>query len=96
MLWTQFGLHASWVAGSLTGALAKRLGQPAVVGEIVAGVLLGPTLFGASQGRKCGLHGESHVLERGKPREQRVVLKHERAVPSDFAERSARRSHVAA
>ncbi|MFG1922783.1 AzlC family ABC transporter permease [Cryptosporangium sp. NPDC048952] len=22
MLWTQFGLHASWVAGSLTGALA--------------------------------------------------------------------------
>ncbi|MET9294021.1 cation:proton antiporter [Streptomyces sp. NPDC003077] len=28
------------------GALAARLGQPAVVGEILAGVLLGPTLFG--------------------------------------------------
>ncbi|MET8261171.1 cation:proton antiporter [Micromonospora sp. NPDC005205] len=31
----------------LLGAAAKRLGQPPVVGEIVAGVLLGPTIFGA-------------------------------------------------
>ena len=30
----------------LLGALSKRLGQPPVVGEIVAGILLGPTLFG--------------------------------------------------
>src|SRR5581483_433435 len=28
------------------GALARRLRQPAVVGEIVAGLLLGPSLFG--------------------------------------------------
>jgi Kef-type K+ transport system membrane component KefB len=28
------------------GALARRLGQPAVVGEIAAGLLLGPSLFG--------------------------------------------------
>src|SRR5215207_9603434 len=28
------------------GALARRLGQPSVVGEIVAGLLLGPSLFG--------------------------------------------------
>jgi K+:H+ antiporter len=28
------------------GALARRVGQPAVVGEILAGVLLGPTLLG--------------------------------------------------
>ena len=28
------------------GALARRLGQPSVIGEILAGVLLGPTLFG--------------------------------------------------
>jgi Kef-type K+ transport system membrane component KefB len=28
------------------GALAKRCGQPAVVGEIVVGVVLGPTFFG--------------------------------------------------
>lgn len=30
----------------LLGALASRLGQPSVIGEIFAGVLLGPTLFG--------------------------------------------------
>jgi Kef-type K+ transport system membrane component KefB len=30
----------------LAGVLAKRLGQPPVIGEIVAGVLLGPSLFG--------------------------------------------------
>lgn len=29
------------------GALARRFGQPAVIGEILAGVLLGPTLFGS-------------------------------------------------
>ncbi|MBA4186999.1 MAG: sodium:proton antiporter [Planctomycetaceae bacterium] len=28
------------------GALARRIGQPSVVGEIVAGLLLGPSLFG--------------------------------------------------
>jgi len=30
----------------LLGAAAKRIGQPPVVGEIIAGILLGPTLFG--------------------------------------------------
>ncbi|GIH96397.1 hypothetical protein Psi01_70270 [Planobispora siamensis] len=30
----------------LFGALARRLGQPPVVGEILAGILLGPTLLG--------------------------------------------------
>jgi K+:H+ antiporter len=34
------------VAARLVGAAARRLGQPAVVGEIVAGVLLGPSLMG--------------------------------------------------
>lgn len=29
----------------LFGAVAKRLGQPAVIGEIVAGIALGPTLL---------------------------------------------------
>lgn len=33
-------------AARLLGALAKRLGQPPVIGEIVAGILLGPTLLG--------------------------------------------------
>ena len=30
----------------ILGGLFKRIGQPAVVGELLAGVLLGPTLFG--------------------------------------------------
>ena len=35
-------------AARLLGAAAKRIGQPPVVGEIMAGVLLGPTLFGTA------------------------------------------------
>lgn len=34
------------IVAHILGALARRLGQPSVVGEIVAGVLLGPTLLG--------------------------------------------------
>jgi Kef-type K+ transport system membrane component KefB len=34
-------------AARLLGELARRIGQPAVVGEILAGVLLGPSLLGA-------------------------------------------------
>lgn len=30
----------------ICGALARKCGQPAVIGEVVAGILLGPTLFG--------------------------------------------------
>src|SRR5438552_3571999 len=33
-------------AARLFGALARRVGQPSVVGEIVAGLVLGPSLFG--------------------------------------------------
>jgi K+:H+ antiporter len=33
------------ILARLLGALARRLGQPPVLGEIVAGILLGPTLF---------------------------------------------------
>src|SRR5262249_60624135 len=33
-------------AAGLAGRMARRLGQPAVVGEMVAGILLGPSLFG--------------------------------------------------
>ena len=35
------------VAARLLGWLFERLGQPAVIGEIVAGILLGPSLLGA-------------------------------------------------
>jgi Kef-type K+ transport system membrane component KefB len=40
------GLGVIVVAAHLCGAVARRLGQPAVVGQIVAGVLLGPSLLG--------------------------------------------------
>jgi Kef-type K+ transport system membrane component KefB len=33
-------------AARLAGTAARRLGQPAVIGEIVAGLMLGPSLFG--------------------------------------------------
>jgi len=31
----------------LFGEMARRFNQPAVLGEILAGILLGPTVFGA-------------------------------------------------
>ena len=31
----------------MVGWLAARLGQPQVVGEMIAGVILGPSVFGA-------------------------------------------------
>jgi Kef-type K+ transport system membrane component KefB len=34
------------LASQLVGRLAQRLGQPQVVGEMIAGVMLGPSLFG--------------------------------------------------
>lgn len=39
------GLAVMVVLARLLGALARRLGQPAVIGEILAGIALGPTLF---------------------------------------------------
>jgi Kef-type K+ transport system membrane component KefB len=38
-----------------TGSLFARLGQPRVIGEIVAGIALGPTLLGALPGDLTGL-----------------------------------------
>src|SRR5690348_2331119 len=35
------------VAARLAGLLFQRLGQPAVIGEMVAGIILGPSLLGA-------------------------------------------------
>src|ERR1700746_2804423 len=35
------------IAGRLVGELMQRLGQPAVTGQIIAGVLLGPAMLGA-------------------------------------------------
>jgi len=39
-------LTAILVVGRLIGALLSRLGQPRVMGEMLAGILLGPTLLG--------------------------------------------------
>jgi Kef-type K+ transport system membrane component KefB len=36
------------ILARICGALARRCGQPAVIGEVVAGILLGPTLFGGA------------------------------------------------
>src|SRR5690349_15693351 len=41
-----FDLALIIVLARLLGNLAKRIGQPPVLGEIVAGVLLGPTIWG--------------------------------------------------
>jgi Kef-type K+ transport system membrane component KefB len=35
------------VGGRLVGELMQRIGQPPVVGQIIAGVLLGPSVLGA-------------------------------------------------
>lgn len=39
------------VVARLTGALFKKVGQPPVIGEIIAGILLGPTLLGVFPGQ---------------------------------------------
>jgi len=41
-----FALAAVIVAGQFVGRLFSYLGQPAVIGEVVAGILLGPSLLG--------------------------------------------------
>jgi Kef-type K+ transport system membrane component KefB len=42
-----FAVLLLFVAASALGALARRFDQPAIVGEIIAGVLLGPSVLGA-------------------------------------------------
>ena len=44
VLWTQ--LASLLLAARLLGALANRLGQPAVAGELTAGLILGPSVLG--------------------------------------------------
>jgi Kef-type K+ transport system membrane component KefB/nucleotide-binding universal stress UspA family protein len=44
VLWTQ--LAALLLSARLLGSLATRLGQPVVTGELAAGLLLGPSVFG--------------------------------------------------
>ncbi|MET7467476.1 cation:proton antiporter [Micromonospora sp. NPDC005686] len=44
------GIALVLAASSLLGALARRLGQPTVIGQITAGILLGPSLLGQLPG----------------------------------------------
>ena len=46
-LWLLVDLAAILAAGLAAGLLFRRFGLPALVGELVAGVLLGPSLWGA-------------------------------------------------
>lgn len=46
-----FDLAAILIVARLMGTAARRLGQPAVIGEIVAGIALGPTVLGATAAR---------------------------------------------
>ncbi len=46
LLFLLFDLAVIIAAARLLGALARRIGQPGVIGEMVAGILLGPTVLG--------------------------------------------------
>ncbi len=54
-------LVALLVATKLLGALAQRFGQPAVLGELVAGVLLGGSLLGVLDPTEPVLHALSEL-----------------------------------
>jgi Kef-type K+ transport system membrane component KefB len=46
LLHVLIALAAVIALGQLLGALLRRLGQPPVIGEVLAGILLGPSLIG--------------------------------------------------
>lgn len=56
------------VVSSLLGALAQRCGQPRVIGQILAGILLGPTLLGQLPG-----HLTSHLFPTATMRPMNVL-----------------------
>ena len=49
-------LAALVTAARLGGALAQRFGQPAVLGELVVGILLGPSVIGLVHPEDASLH----------------------------------------
>jgi len=54
-------LAALLVTAKLLGALAQRLGQPSVLGELVAGVLLGGSVFGLLDPTQPAIHALSEL-----------------------------------
>jgi Kef-type K+ transport system membrane component KefB len=51
-----------FVIASLLGAAARKCGQPAVIGQILTGVLLGPSLLGRLPGHLTSRLFPSHAL----------------------------------
>lgn len=51
-----------FVVASLFGALARKCGQPAVIGQILTGVILGPSLLGRLPGHLTSHLFPGHVL----------------------------------
>jgi len=45
-LQTVIGIFCIWVVSRLLGSLARRLKQPAIIGELFTGIVLGPSLIG--------------------------------------------------
>lgn len=54
-------LAAVMVGAVLLGALAQRIGQPAVLGELIAGVILGPSLLGILDPHDGVMHAISEL-----------------------------------
>ena len=55
-------LAALLVAARIAGYLVQRIGQPAVLGELIAGVLLGPSLLGILDPADQVLHALSELV----------------------------------
>jgi Kef-type K+ transport system membrane component KefB len=51
-----------FVIASMLGALARKCGQPAVIGQILTGVILGLSLLGRLPGHLTGHLFPSHAL----------------------------------
>lgn len=51
-----FALVAIWMGAKAFGELAERIGQPAVLGEMLVGVILGPSLLGLVDPHENTLH----------------------------------------
>ncbi|MFT4296993.1 MAG: cation:proton antiporter [Micropruina sp.] len=59
------GLAAILVVAHVLGRLARSIGQPAVIGELIGGILLGPTVLGPALGDQLfpvGLRGTLSAL----------------------------------
>ncbi|MFL5562896.1 MAG: cation:proton antiporter [Gemmatimonadaceae bacterium] len=54
-------LVATLVAAKALGAIAQRLGQPSVLGELIAGIILGSSVFGILDPQMPAIHALSEI-----------------------------------